>query len=404
MPSRRAVLAGAAGLAVTVGGASQLRLGRPSLPSPAPDTWPLARYDAANRAANTDIDAPANPRLAWSHSVLDYGLLDRVVVGRERVYVGGEGFAALDRADGSLVWSDPGVADASLALAGGRLYVASETATGNGAFELHAVDIATGTRDWTVPLDLEPSHLIAGSGIVLLGSVSGLAVFTEEGDRHWSDQRAMKGGGPALHDGDLYYTGQPLIRYRRRSLLDTVLSWSPKTRWVTRGPPYFVTPPAVDGNRLFVGSGLNDRGPALFAISAHDGSIDWSVLDGYSETDNRALAPAVAGGRVYTGSVHGEGESRRHFVTAFARDGEQHWQRELGQWVRDVVVAGDALLVATGRDHFGTREPLGTVRAYDRASGDERWRVAVDAEVTQLAPVAGTVFAVASGGTVLALS
>jgi hypothetical protein len=90
MPSRRALLAGTAGL-VAGGGllADRVHLGEVDAWTPDTDTWPLPRYDLANTAAVPDVTVPQDPTVDWTASVEPavHALMGSFVVGPDRVVI-----------------------------------------------------------------------------------------------------------------------------------------------------------------------------------------------------------------------------------------------------------------------------------------------------------------------------
>jgi outer membrane protein assembly factor BamB len=421
MPSRRALLAGAAGL-VAGGGlvADRVRLGEVDDWTPTADTWPLSRYDLANTAAVPDVSVPDDPTVDWTASVAASSQFapQALVVDTDRVYAGADGLVALDRGGGSKVWSDERPVDA-LARRGGRLFVAG----GDGESpRVAARDAATGDTAWTRDLPALPAGLTVAAGMVLTTTRFGsVAREQDTGIRRWGGESPDLRAQPLVHDGALFgHDGYELVRYRPRSALDVPLRAVPPAEWRSVTQVERIGAPVGAGSRVLVpgtryGFRTDAGAPAFRAVDATTGEVAWRAIRS-DERDaflgSRYAAVDAARDRVYAGvyrqwtSEPTTGERFRATVRAFAlEDGAVEWTHEAGtgRFVRDVVFAGDRVLLATARDEDATGGAPGDVRALDPTDGRERWRVAFDAPARTLAPVDGTVFAMTGNGLVAAL-
>ncbi|WP_276260422.1 PQQ-binding-like beta-propeller repeat protein [Haloglomus litoreum] len=421
MPSRRTLLAGAAGL-VAGGGlvADRVRLGELDAWTPDVDTWPLPRYDLANTASVPDVSVPEDPAVDWTASVEppSHALLQSLVVGSDRVYAGAGSLAAVDRTDGSRVWEDETPVRA-LSRRGGRLFAAGGT---DETASVTAYDAATGERAWARDLPASPVGLTVAAGMVLTATRIG-SVAREQGTgiRRWGGEAPDLQTQPLVHDGALFgHDGYELARFRSRSVLDVPLRAPPAAEWRTVAQGGRVSAPVGVGSRVLVpvqqrGFQTDAGAPALRAVGATTGEVAWRAVttddrDTFLTTQHAAVD--AARNRAYAGVYRqwvGEptsGEGFRATVRAFAlEDGTVAWTHEAGtgRFVRDVVFAGGRVLVATARNEGATGGRAGDVRALDPADGRERWRVGFDAPVGALAPVDGTVFALTGTGTVAAL-
>lgn len=422
MPSRRAVLAAAV---LGVGGllADRVPIGDLEAWTPPRDTWPLARRGLANTGAAPDATVPDAPAVDWRLSLPDvrhrHDWLGALVVGPDRVYAATDELVAIDRDDGGEAWrrSEPA---AELALRDGRLYVghgpADVSAAGN---ELAAYDAATGRRAWHRSLPgLATGLAVVNGAVVVPCDYHTVAHEAGTGIRRWGSAALDCQQQPLVHRGALFMNEYGLTRYQARHALDIPLRAPPEPAW--QADVGFQSSPVGVGNRVIVGSGLtllHQEGgrPAVHAVDAASGGVEWSAVEADDRDVFLTADPVTADAgrdRVYVGLYRQStgsdttGEGYRSSVGAYAlADGFRTWQVGVGRgrFVRDVVLAGDSVLVATARDDGVTAGSPGDVRALAAADGRERWRVGFDAPVLYLAPVDGTVFALTEAGAVAAL-
>lgn len=414
--SRRRLLLGAktaVGLGLVAGAADLVPLGPVSGWTPAPDTWPLARYDLSNTAA-TDAPPPTDPSVAWSYDGLENRDETTLVVGPDRVYAGGDGLAAIDRADGTESWLVEDVDTGELALRDGGLY--SGTAT-EGAFGVAGVDAgvfawdpATGTRAWArdLPLfdDTQVTSLHVADGTVFVGLDGGAAAYdAASGRRRWSGPNG--GFDPTyfgFHGGSLYaVVGDRLARFAPRDLLDVPLGDGASPRWVAESPATdvhqwpVVTDEEVVVPRLPVGPGAVDE---LVVACGPAGSVRWTALEGPDDEYAYGISPAVADGAVFTGWQVNDTADSTTLVALDAVDGSVRWRVPGPASARPVTaIADDIALVGFGSRSTGEAG----VSAYALDTGEERWRVDLPRRPAAIAPVEGTLFVACANGTVHAL-
>ena len=403
-PSRRQVLAGAAMLA-TAGVADLVHLGGIEGWAPDPDTWPLARFDAAN-TASTDATPPADPGVAWEYDELGYADRTALVVGSERVYAGGDGLVALDRTDGRPAWAAPGASSGRLALRDGTLYSAVADEDRGVEAGLRALEAAGGTRRWGRATPVEAVSLTVAGGTLFVGFDGGFAaVDAASGRRRWR----VDTGRPvslAVHAGDLYaatWLGS-VTRFAHRDLLDVALGSGPPSRWESTGPAVdAIGPPVPTGDLVLAGQRDDDGAAGVVAARHASGAVAWTAAGDDAGRSLRATAPAVAGGIAVAGVRRGRSTEvvRGESFALSLGDGSVRWRvpHDAAYATTVAVVDGTALV--------GTRTTgparAGSVRAYDLRTGEPRWRVDLGAEVTALAPVDGAVFATTHDGDVYAL-
>ena len=106
---RRLLGAAAAGsAAVGLGAAARIRTDGPEETTPRSDTWPMTRYDAANRGTNPDATAPRDATVDWTADATGSNgpgtgtgtSTFSLAVGPKRVYATGAGVVVVARSDG----------------------------------------------------------------------------------------------------------------------------------------------------------------------------------------------------------------------------------------------------------------------------------------------------------------
>jgi outer membrane protein assembly factor BamB len=125
-----------------------------------------------------------------------------------------------------------------------------------------------------------------------------------------------------------------------------------------------VPTPATDGKRIYALYGTGD----LVCVDL-DGKPVWirSLASEYGAFRNRwgmASSPLLVGGMLVVQVDHWPGS---YLLAVDAATGRNRWKAARGigiNWASPVAVAGGKLIVAAGTN---------TVRAYDAASGEERW-------------------------------
>lgn len=430
MPSRRAVLgaAGTAGLgAIAAGAAASIRVDSPEPRSPAPATWPLDRFDAANTAANRAASLPDDPGVVWRQSTLGLTVGASLVVGPEAVYASDVTYAdsvtALDRTDGTVRWVHEPFGGL-LALVDGTVIAAAEDPRPEP--EIRAFDPADGRVEWrTGRGSAGVDHLVAADGTVFIGGDGVVDAYrVADGTRRWhADGPSKSPTGLAVGPDRLYGTvGERLVRLRRRSWLQVGLGRPPRTAWHT-APIDEAQVPALSADRLVVAATVGtepapgtEGHPALATFDAETGTRAWGVLrtgsladpPGHSVFHARhatVVDDLVVVGVSYGGEFRspdadwpGEHPSPDAVVGRSLADGSKRWRQPVGTLVRDVAATGESVVVGTGTPNGGA------VMALDQVDGSERWRREFDHGVTSVAPVDGVVFAVTLDGSVVALS
>src|SRR5262245_49083722 len=166
-----------------------------------------------------------------------------------RVYIPlqGEHFIALDRATGETVWMADIESEWTPLVSGGVVYIAASD-------ELHAIDAATGSHRWRVPLGRGPMAPLAfaqGSIIALVSPDEVWAFRPADGERLWA--QSLGGAvGPAsmvIDAGHVFVAiGSRLVRVE---LSNGAVKWD-------RTLPGALKSPAAGEDRVFVGSTSNE--------------------------------------------------------------------------------------------------------------------------------------------------
>jgi outer membrane protein assembly factor BamB len=315
---------------------------------------------------------------------------------------GGVETAGVERL-GGLAWrfGTGGTVRSSPTLAGGVVYFGS----GDGA--LYALDARTGDRLWQHRV----GEAVGGTPLVTIDRV----VFTDRANRVHAVDRA---------------SGEPLWRVETGPDLPL--------RWGWEGWDYLLPSPSLSEGTVLVGSGDGH----LYALDLHDGRVLWRF-----RTEGRVRStPVVHEGVAYVGSGDGvvygvsveDGREVWRFETAGigmdardfgfdrtqiqsspaiadgtlyvgSRDASLYAVDLAGRRPRWTFEEGTAWVVASpvvrGTRVFSGRSSAGTVRALDRATGEERWAVETGGLVfASPVVVGGTVYVASESGTVLALN
>lgn len=187
-----------------------------------------------------------------------------------------------------------------------------------GGDSLRAFDAATGESEWRVEGITSPTAPVVTGDTVYFAGRDLVAVDRADGTVVWRDGREsdiLAFNSPTLADGTLYVPG---------AVDDpTVRAFDAATgeqRWeLALDGEHGPRPPAVAGDRVYV----TDWGDRLVSVGTDGG--DTQVLAGGPDDPGVFSAPAVADGTVYVGGLEGQ-------VRAFdAATGEQRWARRLSE-------------------------------------------------------------------------
>jgi eukaryotic-like serine/threonine-protein kinase len=217
------------------------------------------------------------------------------------------------------------------------LFVDGTVFFGSGDGNLYAVDAATGRERWRfstgAPVDGSPAYTArrAGGALVVVAS----------------------------RDGFLHAIDAATGRERWKLALGTELPF----HW---GWDFILSTPAVDGDRLYVGSGSGE----VLAVEAASGKVIWR----HATAARVRSSPTVADGVVYVGSFDG------YLYALDAATGGERWKFATEGTKLDSATAGfdrqsiqGSPAVSADQVVIGGRD--GMFYGVDRATGTQRWRM-----------------------------
>ena len=217
-------------------------------------------------------------------------------------------------------------------------------------------------------------------GVVFIGSSDGVfyAIDQRTGQQKWKVALTEPiSSSPAIGDGLVYFLSYDGILYARATETGA-LKWhfatggerrfeakgihglTPETQLIADPMDVFLSSPALDHNRVYVGSSDGH----VYALNAATGVLLWSF-----ETGGVVHAsPAVAGGTIYIGSWDS------YLYALDAETGLLKWRFKAGEDPVNHNQEGfqSSAAVADGVVYVGCRDS--NLYALDAASGVERWR------------------------------
>jgi eukaryotic-like serine/threonine-protein kinase len=378
------VLSGA-GSAVDASGAAPTGANRTKV------DWPMHRFGPQRDGHNpfeTTLSTKnvGSLRLKWVFDSQRFVDSSTAVVGGIAYFGSDDGFVrAVDIADGTQVWAvlKGQMENSSPAVADGVVYI-------HGTERLLALEAATGEERWSAVLRHGPfspsSPMVLGETVYAGGEDGLLALDTADGTPRWT--YAAAGGDPtavlgpastADQYGILYSALVPsspafangIVYIGSSNGLHAVDAVRGTARWVydEAGAVSSTSVAVADGAVYFA------AGSRLYALDAASGVLRWSA-----ETGGGPSSPAVAGDRVFIGSID-------HNVYAFdAKGGRELWSYPTGDAIQ---VASPA--VANGVVYIGSYD--GLIYALDAKRGRKLWSYATD-QIIEASPavVNGEVF------------
>lgn len=383
--------------------------------------WPQVGRDARNTSHAPGASGPRGEvAVAW-RSLGDRSVF-RPVVG-DHLYLTEnwtDGAAlSLDAADGSQRWTDRSLPPMrwAPALHDGRMLVV--TRTRENVVRLHALDLATGTEEWsraegvTASTSSYPAtgptvaddriYLGSNTGVLCLDAATGRIVWEAKLGEHvvetddgptWRTDWAT----PAVTDERVFTfdTNDSYRATREVYAIDRATGERDWTATLDLADGWYLTGHAVAGtDRVFVAAldpevSVNSSdewsgSQRLYALDAASGSVAWR----WELSDEKLLGPpAYAAGTLFVGTWDPEADTGR-LVAVEAGDRSESWTYATDAGgVGTPAVGSDAAYVRQGRE----------LAAVGRDDGSLDWRLPFDERVSDPVVAHDAVYALAGGG------
>jgi outer membrane protein assembly factor BamB len=312
--------------------------------------WRTFQGDSANTGTGTgSASGPAEePSVAWTVTTEDELWGDPVIV-EDTVLAGSwdNSLYAVSLSSGERLWSHEtdDALSAPVAVASGTVFV-------GGGTEAAALDIETGEPYWQTTLDERArGGPVVADGVVYVPTRGNLtALSATDGENLWQ----VRTGGPVastphITDQMVYFTSADGNIYAADTSGEVI--WQ---QFISSSGG-FPSPTVVDGTIFF---GWGDG--TMYALDAADGTEQWTDSAGGAEV------VAVADGTVYLASYP--------LAAIDIESRERLWTTEEPEGVpTNFTVGADRLYLGSGEAE---------VLAYDRATGEKRWRFQHNYEVT----------------------
>jgi len=266
------------------------------------DDWPMFLQNPDHTGTTTST-APVHPKLLWQKDLNSEGFYASPSVHNGKMFIGGvdRKMYALDEKTGDTIWtfstspsSSPegkGI-DNTAAVAGGKVYFGSDD------FKFYSLDEGTGKLAWSYEvanMDLNPSTQGVQASAVTVGNV--------------------------------VYTGADATESDKLNIVDNLLAFDALTgtvKWTfdTNGRVY--SSPAVDGNRLFVGTFSGD----LYVLDASTGTPhrDPTVLWTKHFDHPIVGSPMLIDQKVYLGLGGYSDTAGNYYLFSYTYDGTEVWR------------------------------------------------------------------------------
>ncbi len=346
-------------------GASQTPAGVPASLPPLGDV-PMYKADLARSGVQPGPGPLAAPTEAWNTGI-DCSPGDATPVLAAGLVIAGcdaDKMVAIDARNGTIAWSAALAGPATGFAAGdGAVFVGDAT----GAFT--RLDLATGTKGWSVPLSILRWPVVAGD-LVYAGTTDGrfVGVDVADGSVAWSWTPAAGGNevvGTVLDGVADVATGD--------GVLHAITLADKKELWSFRVVSGRASTPAITSDTVVVAARANGGEPTgeVYALDRRTGERRWV----YRSPDGlQAAPPSVADGVVYVPSVESG------MVALDLLTGDVRWHAATGPMGgQALAVAGNAVYAAADR----------SILAFDRADGHQLWSVDLKADVDNSTLVSG---------------
>lgn len=236
-------------------------------------------------------------QLAWSYKGTNSVVGLPCIEGNKLVFNQADGtVTALNLQNGSVIWRylPPEESYAAETVVDGSTLGDGKVFFVKGDGKLYAISAANGKELWTYNsgLELRTAPLFA-EGVVLLGEQKGIfsAINPKSGKRAWGGGAGGAINTPSAENGYTYFSSWD-------GTVQSVRVKGVVPQWKANVGAPLSTPPVIDGDRLFVGTGNG----TIVALSKKDGSVLWN----FDTQGGSVLAhPVVAGGFVFVGGGQG---------------------------------------------------------------------------------------------------
>lgn len=338
--------------------------------------WPHRCHDVSRSGHNPDTSPPVGDvGTAWLRTAMDGRLTADTtapVTDDTRVFVGAgrgdgsrgvDGFvAALDGESGTREWRSTVVPGriGGLAYHDGTVFVLGQGTEPRRA-TVTALSATDGTERWHIRVGdyIEGGLTVAGEHVVAVTREPGVTALTLDGHRAWTqtvtDDDRHPSGTPCA-TGSALYVGTDEGHVVALDPTDGHLLWE---RDVVRTGhhPRIQTVLTVADDTLYV-TGTDSY---LSALDVAEGTRRWTSRYVYGDHSGVYSSPTVVGDRVY---VNTENDG---IIAVRRDDGTEVWRTGEGGTIRPPAAAGDLVVAPDGNG----------VRAFDAASGDDRWTVEI---------------------------
>jgi outer membrane protein assembly factor BamB len=273
---------------------------------------------------------------------------------------------------------------ASPAVADGRVYIAGSFASVffRGA-NIYCLDAQTGEIRWRFKTAQQVfsspavanGRVYCGEGLHSDGNSSLYCLDATSGTLLWSFQtKSHVESSPAVADDKVYFGAGDDGVYCVNATSGTQV-------WHYEGVHVDV-PPAVEGNRVYFGTGYGENG--IYCLDGQTGQKIWSLKTSHGAWGT----PTVVGGDFYYAIGNGnfvesapEGQRFGRVIRCDAATGNERWHVDLP----DAVLS--SIAIAGNQAYFGCRDSH--VYCYDRQTGKETWKYKTGGPVVSSPVVAG---------------
>jgi outer membrane protein assembly factor BamB len=315
----------------------------PALPPPVPLQQPIPPVPALQTPSSPLTATETLPSAArWSVPIAASPAAPPVTDGEQIFVVLKSGVVASHRvSDGTLAWQTSLRSNQSVAVEGGRVYVAAGEA-------IHALKAADGSPAWMAPSGTVTAPLLAHEGWLIAATASRLTAFrTSDGSKVWARETSAQHVRPTIEGDNLY------VPLDDGHLLALDLRTG-ANRWVKhfKGAASEVL---AFSDRIYVGSA--DKW--FYCFDAGDGRLEWKTRLG-----------AVLRGRPAADDRHVFVTSMDNTLRAYDRSGALRWHPSVPYrpTTGPVIVASSVVVPGNAAE----------LRAFEAATGKPAGKITLE--------------------------